>query len=154
MKILRHFLSSILAVFFVVVCAATCLGLTIEVDVTAAYVKEHAKEFSVEVSKATSGLLDFKIVHNLPEPKYHVAHLSVYHQGKLIAQSDTPAFGKKNGNTFHFSLAPEILADSQFTLSDSAVGGSGENSVPLPGTVIYKFRLNEFVPEQLLKPGK
>ena len=153
MKTLRRGLRFCLPVLAVCLCAATVFALTYNNDVNAAYVREHPKEFSVDVKKGDDGLIHFKIVHSVETPKYHVAHLSIYHQGKLIAESSTPAFGHKNGNTFHFSIAAENIADAKFELSDSVVGGEGENAVPLPGTVNHRFNLLDFVPDNL-KPAK
>jgi hypothetical protein len=139
-----------LAALLVLGCGATCLALTIEDTITPAYVREHQDEYSISVSNGADGLIHFKIVHNVKTPMYHVARLRVYHQGKLIAESSTPSFGKKQGNTFHFSIRSENLNDSKFTLSDSAVGGEGERAVPLPGTVIHNFPLDDFVKEATL----
>ena len=82
---------------------------------------------------------------------YHVAHLAIYHGGKLIATSDTPSFGKKGDNKFHFSIAAEDIAESRFSLSDSFLGGSDDSPVPIPGTIINHFRLSDFVPKTLMK---
>ena len=79
---------------------------------------------------------------------YHVAHLAIYHADKLIATSDTPSFGKKRDNTFHFSIAADDIADTKFSLSDSDLDSTGE--VPVPGTMIHQFRLRDFVPKELL----
>jgi len=136
------------------VLSTSAWGMTINEPVTPAYVREHPKEWSVEVTKGQDGLIHFAIKHDLEGPKYQVAHLVVYHQGKLIASSDTPAFGKKRGNTFYFSLSAEDLAESKFDLSDGDVAGSGEEAMPVPGlTIIHQFRPSDFVPEQMLKPG-
>ena len=132
--------------------STTSFALTDKREATLAYVRDHPREFSVEVSKGEDGLIEFTIKHDVATPMYHVAHLAVYHQGKLVATSDTPLFGKKQDNTFHFSLSAEDVAGSKFDLSDSAVGGSGEHAVPVPGTIIYQFRLLDFVPKKLLKP--
>ena len=125
--------------------------MTMEQGVTPAYVREHPKEFSMSVTKGKGGLIDFTIKHNVARPMYHVAHLAVYHQGKLIATSDTPVFGKTKGNTFYFSISADDIAESKFDLSDSALAGSGDDAVPVPGTTIHQFRLLDFVPEEMLK---
>ena len=132
------------------------MALTIDEQVTPAYIREHPKEWSVKVTEGKHGLIDFTIKHEVARPMYHVAHLEVRHQGKLIATSDTPVFGRKQGNTFHFSISAEDIAESEFSLSDSTLSGSGDAAEPVPGTTIYQFQLLDFVPEQLLKssPGK
>ena len=137
--------------FIAATLSTTVWALTINVPVTPAYVREHPKEWSVKVSKGKDDLIDFTIKHDVARPMYHVAHLEVYLQGRLIATSDTPSYGKKQGNTFFFSIAAEDLPDSKFSLSDSALAGSGDNAVPVPGTIIHEFRLSDFVPERMLK---
>ena len=130
--------------------AGNVFGMTVEFAADSAFVREHSKQFSVSVSRGKEGLIDFTIKHNVETPMYHVAHLAIYNRGNLIATSDIPSYGKKQGNTFYFSLAPESVADSKFELSDIAVVGSGEDAVPVPGTAIYKFPLLDFVPEGML----
>jgi hypothetical protein len=129
--------------------ATSAFALTTEQEITPDYVREHPDQFSVTAVKGTDGLVDFTITHNVAAPMYHVAHLAVYHSGKLLATSDTPSFGKRRDNRFHFSIAPEDIALSKFSLSDSALDSSGE--VPVPGTVIHQFRLSDFVPKELLR---
>ena len=144
--------SLVLGCFIAAILSTSALALTSEEPVTPAYVREHPKEWSVEVTKGKDGLIHFTIKHDVETPQYHVAHLAVYHQGKLMATSDTPLFGKKRGNTFYFSLAAEDIAESKFELSDSALSGSGHDKVPVPGTTVYQFRLLDFVPERLARP--
>ena len=130
------------------VTTTTAFALTTEREVTSAYVREHPDEFSVSATKGKEGLIDFTISHHVATPMYHVAHLAIYHGGKLIATSDTPSFGKKGGNKFHFSIAAENIAESKFSLSDGALDSSGE--VPVPGTVVHHFRLADFVSKELM----
>lgn len=132
----------------------SALALTMNDQVTPAYVREHPKEWSVEVIKGDDGLIHFTIKHDVETPQFHVAHLAVYHQSKLIAKSDTPFFGKKRGNSFFFSLAAEDIAQSKFELSDADVSGSGDDATQTLGfTIIHQFRLLDFVPEWLAKPA-
>lgn len=106
----------------------------------------------MEVTKGNDGLIHFTITHDVETPKYHVAHLAVYHQSKLVAKNDTPSFGKKRGNTFFFSLSAEDIAESRFDLSNGDVSGSGDDAIPMLGlTIIHQFRLLDFVPEQMSK---
>lgn len=141
--------SLIFGCFVAATLSTTGFAMTTEREVTLAYVRDHHKEFSVEVTKGKDGLIAFTIKHDVSQPMYHVAHLAVYHQGKLVATSDTPSFGKKQDNIFSFSIAVEDLAESKFDLSDCALDSSGE--VPVPGTIIHKFRLLDFVPKKMLK---
>jgi len=57
-------------------------------------------------------------------------------------------------NVFHFSVAPGLLAESKFDLSDSSYVGSGENATPVPGTTINRFRLIDFVTPKLLDASR
>ena len=116
---------------------------------TAEYVRNHSDEFSVIVTKNKEELIEFTIKHNTPRAAYHVAHLAIYHNGKLIATSNTPTVGRKQENEFAFALSAEDVAESKFDLSDSALDSTGE--VPVPGTTIYQFRLLDFVPQKMLK---
>jgi hypothetical protein len=128
--------------------------MTVSDQVTPAYVREHPKEWSVEVTKGKDGLIHFTIKHSVETRTYHIAHLEVYHQSKLIATSSTPSFGVKGWNAFYSSLSPEDIAESKFDLSDGDVQGSGDDALPMLGlTTIHQFRLVDFVPEQLLKSG-
>jgi hypothetical protein len=108
----------------------------------------------VEVTKGEDGLIHFHIMHDVQTRAYHVAHLAVYHQSKLIATSDTPSFTTKGWNRFYFSLSPEDIAESKFDLDENGISGPGD--VPEVGGTVHQFRLSDFVPEQLLKsaPGK
>jgi hypothetical protein len=145
-------ISLILVCFVATTLVPTVFALTTEHEVTLAYVRAHAEEFSVKVAKGEDGLIDFTITHDVSRPMYHVAHLAIYHQDKLITRSDTPSFGKKQDNTFHFAPLPEDIAESKFDLSDGALGYSDSgDAVPVPGTIIHKFRLLDFVPKKLLK---
>ena len=138
----------ILACFVAIAAASTAFALTTEREMTLNYVQEHPDEFSVSATKAKDGLINFTVTHNVTMPMYHVAHLAIYHDSKLIATSDTPSFGKKRDNKFYFSIAPDNVAQSRFSLSDSPLDSSGE--VPIPGTIIYQFRLSDFVPKELM----
>lgn len=133
--------------------AAPCRALTVEEPLTVDYVRTHPAEWSVKVAKADGGLVKFTIVRNLAEPRYLVAHLAVRHSGKLIATSDSPAFGKKQGNTFYFSLAEEDLADSKFDLCESAFTELGDNAVPEPGTIVHQIPLKDFFVAESDKPA-
>jgi hypothetical protein len=133
-----------LAGALIIALAERANALTIEDPLTVAYVREHPDEWSVKAERGENGLVNFTVVRNLKEPRYFVAHLAVHHSGKLIAKSDSPAFGKKKGNTFYFSLLDEDLADSKFDLSESVFQDVGDYGVPEPGTIIHQFPLKAF----------
>jgi hypothetical protein len=140
--------SLVLGCFIAAILSSTALAVSINVPVTPADVREHPKAWSVEVTKGKDGLIHFTIKHNVETRTYHIAHLAVYHQSKLIATSDTPSFGTKGWNTFYFSLSPEDIAASKFELGECYLGGG---DLPAPGTTGYQFKLPDFVPEQMLK---
>ena len=117
--------------------ATTAFALTTEREITPDYVREHPDEFSVSATKGNDCLIDFTITHNVAAPMHHVSHLAISYDGKLIATSDTPSFGKRRDNKFHFSIAADAIADAKFSLGDSALDSSRE--VPVPGTVVHQF---------------
>jgi len=125
--------------------------LTVEQDVTPATVRERPGEFGVKASQGKDGLIHFAIRRTLKEPMYLVAHLTVRHQGKVIATSDTPSFAMKGQNTFYVAMSPEDVADAEFTLGESGLSKAG---VPVVGTTLYKFRLKDFVAAGLLPQRK
>ena len=142
--------SLVLGCFVVAVLSSTALALSIDVPVTPADVREHPKEWFVDVTKGEDGLIHFTIKHHVETRTYHLAHLDVHHQSKLIATSSTPSFGTKGWNTFYFSLSPEDVAASKFDLGECYLGGG---DLPAPGTTDYQFKLTDFIPEPLLKSG-
>jgi hypothetical protein len=145
--------ASVLSAALCIAVPATSRALTVEEPLTVDYVRTHPDQWSVTVAKSNAGLVKFTVVRTLAEPRYLVAHLAVHHGGKLIATSDSPAFGKKQGNTFYFSLAEEDLAESKFDLSESAFTEFGDNAVPEPGTIIHQFPLKEFFVAESDKPA-
>ena len=152
MKIQSLFLCGFIAVTL----STRGFALTTERAVTLAYVHEHPKEWSVKATRKESGLIEFTVVRTLSEPKYLVAHLAVHHAGKLVATIDTPVFAQKKGNTFYFSISAEDIAESKFDLSESGLGSTVngvEMDIPVVGSNVYQFRLLDFMPEDVLKPG-
>jgi hypothetical protein len=141
----------VLGCFIAATLFTTVSALTMDQPVTPADVREHPRKWSVLVTQGKDGLTAFTIKHDVASAMYHVAHLEIRHQGKLIATSDTPSFGRMHGNTFHFSLSAEDVGKSRFSLSDCALSGTGDDAVPIVGTTVHQFRLTDFVPEQMLK---
>src|SRR4051812_23028275 len=139
MNILRHLTA--LAALIVFAAPSAAIALTTEQEITPEYVRSHPKEFSVQVARDKNGLIAFTVVFTLSEPRYVVAHLVVRSGDRVLATSDTPAYSKNSENTFYFSVPPECLATSQFTLGGSVFANSGGAAVPLPGTIDYRFRL-------------
>jgi predicted short-subunit dehydrogenase-like oxidoreductase (DUF2520 family) len=131
--------------------SATAHALTSEQTVTPDYVRSHPDRVSVQSEKNKDGLIAFTVKFRLKQPQYVVAHLSVQNGDQLLARSDTPAFTKNVENTFYFALSEECLASSEFTLGVSHFVASGDEAVPIPGTIEYRFRLADFVSADLLK---
>jgi len=128
------------------VAPAPARALTIEVEVTPEYVRSHPKEFAVKVAEEKGGLLAFTVALTLKEPRYVVAHLAVRDAKRTFAESDTPAFTRNPENTFYFSIAPQLVATSGFSLGVSGISESEGQALPIVGTIIYQFRLAQFVP--------
>ena len=145
-------LLAILALCLVV--SASALALTVKQKVTPEYIHAHSNEFSVAVVQDKNGLLAFTVVLTSNKPQYVVAHLTVRDADRVLAESHTPAFTKNAENRFHFSIAPEYVATSKFTLGKSSfyVDTDG-HAVPLPGSIDYQVGLVEFVPKELLEPA-
>jgi hypothetical protein len=121
-------------------------ALSITFDVTPAYLKEHAKELSLKVSRQENGLVGFKLVRTLPQPRYLIARLVVRRDGEVVTETSIPAYGRAHDNSFYFSVAPRDLAGSEFELGEAHLSGSGADAVPIPGTKTYRFKLSEFAP--------
>jgi hypothetical protein len=129
--------------------STSALAVTDFLPVTPAYVREHPKEWSVDVTKGKDELIHFIIKRHVNKRSYHVAHLRVYQQSTLVRKSDTPSIATNGWNTLQFSLSPEDIAESTFELSEHGLGDVGD--VPAAGGTDYQFRLSEFVPEKFRK---
>lgn len=144
---------TLLGASLLVAAPTTTRALTVDQQVTPAYLREHAKEFSLKVARKENGLLGFTLVRTLAQPKYRVARLVVKRDGETVAESSTPSFARNSSNSFYFSLSARDLAGSEFELGESHFVGPDSNPSALPGTINYRFRLRDFVPDELLKPA-
>jgi hypothetical protein len=126
-------------------------ALTVDQQVTPAYLREHAREFTVKVARRNNGLIGFTVTRTLAQPKYRIARLLVKRDGETLAESSTPAFARNNTSSFYFAVSARDVAGSEFELGESHFVGPEDQPVALPGTVNYRFRLSDFVPEALLK---
>jgi hypothetical protein len=131
--------------------AGAATALTVEVPVTPAYLRDNAKTLSLKVTRRPDGLLAFTVDRTVPDARYFVARLLIRREGKTLAETSIPSWGKKDTNRFFFALAPESLAQAEFELSESFVRGSADEPIALPGTKIFKFQLRDHVPEVLTK---
>ena len=147
MKLLPFFIATL-----ALAASPAAIALTVERDITPEYVRSHADELSVKVAKDKNGLIAFTVVFTLPQPRYVIAHLVVRSGDRMLAKSDTPAFTKRAQNTFYFSVLPECLATSEFTLGVSHFGDAdGVAAELIPGSTNYRFRLPDFVSAELSK---
>ena len=131
--------------------AGAASALTVDVPVTPAYLREHPKTLALKIARRPDGLLAFTITRTLPQRRYFVARLLIRQEGKLLVDTSIPSYGRKDANSFFFSLAPESLAQAEFELSESFVSGSAEEPILTPGTINYQFRLRDHVPETLAR---
>jgi hypothetical protein len=141
----------LVASVFCLLVSSLAFALTIERDITAEYVRSHQGEFSVKAVKDRNGLIAFTVVLALAEPRYVVAHLAVRDADRIIAESHTPVFTRNSENQFHFSIALEYVPTSEFSLSVSPFATSAYGATPIPGTIVYRIRLTEFVPAEALE---
>lgn len=128
-------------------------ALTVEQSVTPDSIRDGAKQFAVKQDKNRDGLLEFTVTYNSKEPRYVVAHSKMRHEGKLLAESDTPLVSRKGKNTFYFAVAAEDLKGSAFSISESYFQELNGQVVPLPGTVIYNFKLTDFAAAEYRQNG-
>lgn len=139
----RRPLLALLALSATLTTAASAL--TVEQSVTPASLHDGAKQFAVKLKTNDDGLLQFTVTYNAKEPRYLVARSALRHNGKLIAESDTPLVSRKGENTFYFAVAPEDVKDSSFSISESYFQELNGQILPEVGTIIYEFKLPDFV---------
>ena len=128
-------------------------ALTIEQTVTPDSLRDGAKQFAVKLDKNRDGLLQFTVTYNAKEPRYVVARSEMRHNGKLIAESDTPLVSRKGENTFYFAVAAEDLKDSAFSISESYFQELNGEVLPDVGSVIYNFKLTDFAAAEYRQKG-
>jgi len=148
----RHFGRLLPGLAALLASAGVASALTFNVPVTPAYLREHAATLSLKVTRRSDGLLAFTIARTSPERRYFVARLLIRREGKTLAETSIPSYGRKDTNSFFFAVAPESLAEAEFELSESSVSGSAEEPIPLPGSINYQFRLRDHVTEDLTRP--
>src|SRR5687767_2572773 len=62
--------------------AGAASALTVDVAVTPAYLREHAKTLSLKVARRPDGLLAFTVARTLPQRRYFVARLLIRREGR------------------------------------------------------------------------
>jgi len=150
---LRHSVRLLPGLALLLSFAGAASALTVDVPVTPAYLREHAATLSLKVARRPDGLLAFTIARKLPERRYFVARLRIRREGKTLAETSIPSYGRKDTNSFFFAVAPESFAQAEFELSESTLSGSAEDPVLLPGSINYQFRLRDHVSEDLTRPA-
>jgi hypothetical protein len=132
-------------VLFLIIAARPGTALTVEQQVTPEYLKAHSREWSLKVEKGDDGMLHFTLVRTLTQAKYFVNRTVVKQDGKKLADVSTPSFGKKGANSFYLALSPSQVAEAEYELSESFLAGPASDPIPIPGTIIYKISLKDFV---------
>ena len=124
-------------------------ALTVEQHVTSDYLKQHPNQFKITAEQREDGLIHFKIIFSLSEPRYLVSHFTARNAGGILAQSHSPLFARERTATFYVDLSKECLEDSQFTLSEhsfTTIRDGEDTPVPIPGGTEYIIRLKDFAP--------
>jgi hypothetical protein len=134
--------------------AALCLsssqafGIIIDADMTPQYVAEHNREFKVEVTKRDDKV-EFQITRIAPKRRFWIAELVIREDGHVIVQcrvAPWPQEGrspKQNQVSYALTVSPDVTSESEFILSEYALGTPGD--LPLPGPKLFHFRLHKFV---------
>jgi hypothetical protein len=128
-------------------------AVVIDKQITPETLREQPKEFTVKVEKRDDGLLHFTITRTVQGPRYYVAHLRVRHNGKTVAESHAPSFVEEPSTTFHASVVPEYVDESDFELAERFFGKSGNQKVPLPGGIDFQIRLRDFASTDAARKG-
>jgi hypothetical protein len=140
----RHLVYSVLALALFSM-SRSAMGLTVTTTVSASYVKDHPKEFSVQAEKRDDGLIHFTITHTLDGPRYLVATTEIRIGGKLILQTAACSYAREESATYYLTVAPDQLADTKFELFQGAFAESGRNPAALPGGIDFQIQLADFV---------
>ena len=144
-----------LAVITVVLAfAAEASAVVIVVPVTPAFLKKHPKAFSIKAKKRDDGRISFTIIRNLSGPRYLVSHLRVRKGSTLVVESHFLSLARKGTATYHFTLAPDHVVNSDLQISEGVVAGTDKNPVPKPGGIHYKIQLRDFAPQGANKSRK
>jgi hypothetical protein len=136
-----------LATLFVVAISVSASAIVIQIEATPAFVRENPQLFSVTAEKQGDGLIHFKVVYKVSEPRWLVAHLVVWKDNKRVLESSFPAVVRERQATYWFSMLPEYVGKSVFELSDSGVIKVGDQIVGgEEGGTEYVLQLGRFAP--------
>ena len=141
----RPFLLHLPGIALLLAAAGPGSALTRIVEVTPEYLREHARELSLTVSRRADGLLAFTIVRTVPGPRYFRARLELKREGKTLAETNIPSYGQEDAGSFRFALSPETLAQSEFQLDEAHPDRAR-------GWIGYQFRLRDHLPAELAQP--
>jgi len=133
-----------IALAFMLFCSGA-QALTVEQQVTPQFVKDHPDRFKIAVEQR-EGMMHFKIVYTLREPRYLVSHFTARNETGVLAESHCPLFAREHSATFYVDLSKECLANSRFTLSEHFFSSDNGQDVPIPGGTEYIVRLKDFAP--------
>ena len=130
----------ILAVF-----SASGFALTVTQKVDSVFVRANPT-IDVTTKKQQKGQIDFTVTLKTKQPRYVVAHLKVVDTSdQTIAASDTPTFTRNGEHRFQFSMLPQYVEHSKFTLGVSHFIEDDGQATPVPGTTDYEIVLSDFV---------
>jgi hypothetical protein len=137
------------AMVFLLAGETLAIAETEDVDVTAAYVKEHPKEFSIVAKNGDDGLIHFRIIRHLSEPSYLVAHFEVRDKDSVVATGDFPGFFvEEKVARYWFAVSPKRLPSARFDLDESGFSSMKGTRLPtVAGSTNYKIRLGDFAPK-------
>lgn len=144
-----RFVMAVAAFGVIFAVAKEASAITLDVPVTAAFIKENPGKFSIDAKKGDDGLIHFTVTRYLSEPKYLVGHFEVRDgEAAILAKCDFPAFVREKSVKYYFSVSPQHLAGTRFHLGEHGFNTTKEGEPPLPwvGGTEYQIRLSDFLP--------
>lgn len=122
-------------------------ALTVEVEVDLKWLGENnhaSKEFAIDVVEK-DGLLEYTITRMAHEPKTRLTKLEVRVGGELLAECPVVDLPQERRVIYHFKVSPKAAEESVFEIAEYAFVREGGEETALPGGVIYRIPLGEFV---------
>jgi hypothetical protein len=130
-------------------CSTKVSALTVEVVVDRKWLGEfnHAsKEFAIDV-KEEDGLLAYVITRISHEPKIRLTKLEVRRGGELLAECPVLELEKERQIRYQFRVSPQVTDETVFEIAEYPFVREGKEEIALPGGVIYRFPLKEYLPK-------
>lgn len=139
--------TGLIAAAALVITSAQANALTIEVPLTAKWVQENPKEFSITAKQRDDGLVHFKVTRFLSEPRYLVGHFKVAIDAKTAVESHSPAFVRERKAEYYLVVSPQHLKRATFNLGEHGFNLLDKHPVPWVGGKIYQIHLADFAPK-------